>query len=95
MNLINVDISGFRNKLSDYLTLVNLGKAIVSVKNAKSGKEVARIISPILKAETVERRSRELIDIAGFAAPFPDKTRKVLAGMETDYINKLKKGIVE
>ncbi|MBM3283525.1 hypothetical protein FJY90_04725 [Candidatus Gottesmanbacteria bacterium] len=95
MNLITVDISDFRNKLSDYLTLVNLGKAIVSVRNAKSGREVVRIIGPTVKAETLEKRTEELLELAGFAAASSNKLRKKFAKMEIDYIKKLKRNIVE
>jgi len=93
MDLITVDISDFRNKLSDYLTLVNLGKAVISVKNAKSGKEVVRIISPIAIGESVEEREAELLKLAGFAAKYPKTFRKKFEKMEVDYIKKLKKNI--
>lgn len=95
MNLITVDISDFRNKLSDYLTLVKLGKAVISVKNAKSNKEVAMLISPIVEAGSVEKRTKELMDLAGFAADYSKTNRAKFTKMETDYINKLKENIVE
>ena len=98
MNIITVDISSLREKLSDYLTLVGLGKAVVSVRNAKSGKEVARIISPVsptTRDEEIEKRITELKKIAGFAAGYPNKIRKLLRRMDIEYVKKLKKGIVE
>lgn len=95
MNLLTVSISEFRNKLSDYLTLVNLGKTVVSLKNAKSGKEVARIVNVAEEKDAIERRVAELFGLAGFAAKFSHKARKKFAKMEKDYIRKLKKGIIE
>jgi len=95
MDLITVDISDFRNKLSDYLTLVNLRKAIVAVRNAKSGKEVARIISPTFDEEGIKTRIAELTKLAGFAANYSSSTRKKFAKMEKDYIRKLKREIVK
>ncbi len=95
MNLITVDISEFRKKLSDYLTLVNVGKAIVSIRNAKSGKEIVRIVSPTSEKETIEKRLKELMELAGFAADLPKTNRKKFVKMEKDYINKLRKDIIE
>lgn len=91
MNLITVDISSFRNKLSDYLTLVNLGKAVVSVKNAKSGREIARVVSPTTEAGAIEKRTKELLEMAGFAAGSPSLSRKKFALMGLNYIKRLKK----
>lgn len=95
MNLITVDISNFRSKLSDYLTLVYLGKAVVSIKNAKSGKEIARMVSPATDTPTIETRIRELSKLAGFASGRETSGRKKFDRMETDYTKKLKQGIVE
>lgn len=95
MDLITVDIANFRKKLSDYLTLVNLGKAVVSVRNAKNGKEVGRLISPFEGKEIIDRRTSELLKLAGFAAGYSSVARKKLAKMEKAYIKKLKKGLVE
>lgn len=95
MNLITVSISEFRNKLSDYLTLVNLGKAVVSLKNAKSGKEIARLVNVTEERGTIEKRVLELFQLAGFAAKYPLKARKKFTKMEKDYINKLKTGKIK
>lgn len=98
MNLITVDITNLRNKLSDYLALVGLGKAIISVKNAKSGKEVARIIMPPVGETTddlINKRIEELKKIAGFARGYSDKNRKMFRKMDRDYVKKLRNGIVE
>lgn len=95
MNLITVDISSFRNRLSDYLTLVNLGKAVVSVKNAKSGREIVRVVSPTMEAGAIEKRTKELLEMAGFAADYSPLSRKKFALMNLAYIKKLKKGIIK
>lgn len=92
MEVITVDISSFRNRLSDYLTLVNLGKAVVSVKNAKSGKEIVRVTSPIGDTGTIEKRIRELREMAGFASGSSFALRKKFLKMNLNYIKKLKKG---
>ena len=68
MNLITVDIAGFRGKLSDYITLVSMGKAVVSVVNGKSGKEVARLVSSVSSTEDIDARMRELKSLYGFAS---------------------------
>ena len=91
MNLITVSISDFRDKLSDYLTLVSLGKGTISLTNAKSGEEVARIVGVKEKKETIEERLAELYSLAGFAAKFKDDSREKFAKMEKDYIKNLKK----
>lgn len=98
MNIITANISDLRNNLSDYLSLVAEGKAVVSVRNAKGGKEVARIVSPVspkTKDEEIEKRIAELKKIAGFAAGYPNKNRKLLEKMGKDYTKKLRKGIIE
>lgn len=98
MNIISVDVSSLREKLSDYLTLVMLGKAELSVRNAKNGKEVARIVKPLAKDLTesaIDKRIKELKAIAGFAAGYSNKSREKFKKMDRDYIKKLRKGIVE
>lgn len=95
MNLITTDISNFRNNLSDFLTLVSLGKSVVSVKNAKSGKEVVRIVSPFEKEEAVGKREKELLELAGYASGTGDINRKKLKLMDKKYVSRLKKGIIE
>jgi len=98
MNVIIVDISSLREKLADYLTLVMLGKAELSVRNAKNGKEVARIVKPLTKDLTeriIDKRIEELKAIAGFAAGYSNKNREKLEKMGRNYTKKLLKGIVE
>lgn len=95
MNLITTDISNFRNNLSDFLTLVSLGKSVVSVKNAKSGKEVVRIVSPFEKEEAIAKREKELLGMAGYASGIKDVNRKKFKLMDKNYILKLKKGVIE
>lgn len=98
MNIITANISDLRNNLSDYLSLVAEGKAVVSVRNAKGGKEVARIISPVspkTKDEEIEKRIAELKKIAGFAAGYPNENRKRLRRMEIEYTKKLREGKIE
>lgn len=95
MDLITVDISEFRNRLSDYLTLVNLRKATVNIRNAKSGKEVVRIISPIVDKASIEIRKAELFKLAGFASNYPLIKRKKFTKMGIDYIKKLKRNKTE
>lgn len=98
MNIISVDISSLREKLSDYLSLVGLGKAEISVRNAKSGKEVARIVMPAddkTTDELIDKRIEELKKIAGFARGYPNRNREKLEKMGKDYTNKLLKGIIE
>lgn len=98
MNIITVDVSSLREKLSDYLSLVGLGKAEISVRNAKNGKEVARIVMPLTKEKTddlIEKRIKELRKIAGFAAGYPNTNRKLLRKMDLEYVRKLKRGIIE
>lgn len=93
MNIISVSISDFRNKLSDYLTLVSLGKGVVSLTNAKSGKEIARLVGIKERGETVEKRMTQLYSLAGFAAKYTDANRKRFAKMEKTYIKSLKKSL--
>ena len=98
MNLITVDITSLREKLSDYLSLVQLGKAEISVRNAKSGKEVARIVMSSddkTTDEMIDKRIEELKKIAGFASEYPNKNREKLERMGRDYTKKLLKGIIE
>lgn len=98
MNLITANISDLRNNLSDYLALVAEGKAVVSVRNAKGGREVARIVTPVssaLKDDEIEKRIAELEKIAGFAAGYSNESRKRFKKMDRDYIKKLRKGIIE
>ncbi len=98
MNIITVDISSLREKLSDYLNLVGLGRAEISIRNAKNGKEVARIVKPLTKDLTesaIDKRIKELKAIAGFAADYPNKNREKLEKMGRDYTKKLLKGIIE
>lgn len=92
MNLITVSISDFRDKLSDYLTLVSLGKGTISLTNAKSGEEVARIVAVKEKNETIEERLAEVESLAGFAAKIKDTNRTKFARMEKTYIRNLKTG---
>lgn len=95
MNLISVNITSFREKLSDYLVLVGLGKAIISVRNAKSGKEVARIVSPVSKESEVDTRIKELEKMVGFAADYPEADRIEFKKMDRDYVEKLRQRIIE
>lgn len=98
MNVITVDISSLREKLSDYLSLVGLGKTEVSVKNAKNGKEVARIVMPLAKEKKdalIEKRIKELEKLAGFAAGYSNESRRKFKKMDRDYIKKLRRGIIE
>lgn len=98
MNLITVDITSLREKLADYLILVRLGKAEISVRNAKSKKEIARIVSPVSSVSRdneIEKRIAELKKIAGFAAGYPNNNRKLLRKMDLEYVKKLKKRIIE
>lgn len=98
MNIISVDISSLREKLSDYLDLVGLGKAEVSVRNAKSGREIARIVKPLAKEKTddlIEKRIKELGKLAGFAAGYSNESRRKFKKMDRDYIKKLRQGIIE
>jgi len=98
MNIITANISDLRNNLADYLALVAEGKAVVSVRNAKGGKEVARIVTPISpspKDDKIKKRMAELEKIAGFARGYSDKNRKMFKKMDRDYVKKLRAGIVE
>lgn len=98
MNIITANISDLRSNLSGYLALVAEGKAVVSVRNAKGGKEVARIVMPSLKEtkdDLIDKRIKELEKLAGFAAGYPNKNRARLRKMDLDYVKKLRKGIVE
>ena len=95
MNLISVDIGDFRGKLSDYLTLASLGKAVISVVNGKNGKEVARLVSPVVSAAVAEKRISELLPLSGFAAGAPTAGHKTFKRMELAYTRKLRKGKVE
>lgn len=95
MNYLTVDVAEFRNKLSDYLALVNLGEAVISVRNGKSGKEIAKIVGPVVPAAAINKRIEELKGLAGFAIDFSLASRKRFNSMEKDYLEKLKKGIVD
>ncbi|MCL5675754.1 MAG: hypothetical protein M1120_01355 [Patescibacteria group bacterium] len=95
MNYLTVDIADFRNRLSDYLTLVNLGEAVISVRNGKSGKEIVKIISPVSSAGAISRRTEELKGLAGFAAGYSTISRKKFEEMDRNYTKKLRKGIVK
>ncbi len=92
MNLITVDIAGFRGKLSDYLTLVSMGKAVVSVVNGKSGKEVARVVSSVSSTEEIDARMRELKSLYGFASKASITLRNRFNKMSIDEIKRLQKG---
>ncbi|EKD67756.1 MAG: hypothetical protein ACD_48C00235G0002 [uncultured bacterium] len=94
MNLITVDIAGFRGKLSDYLTLVSMGKAVVSVVNGKSGKEVARLVSTVSSKEEIEARMNELTSLYGFASKTPRASRDIFRKMSLLEIKRIKKGTV-
>lgn len=95
MNYIAVDIADFRNNLADYLALVNLGETVISVKNGKSGKEIAKITGSVTPDEEIEKRVKELEKLAGFAAGTSLDLRRKFDRMEKEYIEKLKKGIIE
>lgn len=92
MNLITIDIAGFRGKLSDYLTLVSMGRAVVSVVNGKSGKEVARLVSSVTSTSVIDARVKELEKLAGFASKEPDTSRKAFRRMSVNEIRRLKSG---
>lgn len=94
MNLISVDIAGFREKLSDYLTLVSMGKAVVSVVNGKSGKEVVRVISSVSSPTDVSARILELESLAGFASKEPRTSRNGFRRMSINEIRRIHKGTV-
>lgn len=95
MNYLTVDVGEFRNRLSDYLTLVNLGEAVVSVRNGKNGREIARIISPVFPTGVINKRIEELKELAGFAIGSSAVSRKKFDSMEKDYLKKLAKGIID
>lgn len=90
MNLITVDIAGFRGKLSDYLTLVSMGRAVVSVVNGKSGKEVARLVSSVSSKSSIDARVKELEKLAGFASKEPRALRNAFKRMSRAEIKKLR-----
>lgn len=92
MNLITVDIAGFRGRLSDYITLVSMGKAIVSVVNGKSKKEVARLVSSVTSTENINARIAELEKLAGFAAKEPRESRAAFKRMSLAEIRRLRAG---
>ena len=94
MNLITVDIAGFRGKLSDYITLVSMGKAVVSVVNGKSGKEVARLVSSVSSTEDIDARMRELKSLYGFASKTSSVSRDKFRKMSIDEIKRLQKDLV-
>ena len=95
MNYLTVDVADFRNRLSDYLTLVNLGETVISVRNGKSGREIAKIISPVSSVGVISKRIEELKELAGFAAGYSPLSRKKFDEMDKNYIKKLRKGIVK
>ena len=98
MDIITVDITSLREKLSDYLALAGLGKTEISVRNAKNGEEVARIVSPtppVSKDDEIEKRIKELEKLAGFASGYSNESRKKFKKMDRDYIKKMRKGIIE
>lgn len=97
MNLITVDIAGFRGKLSDYITLVSMGKAVVSVVNGKSKKEVARLVSSASSTEDIDARMLELKSLYGFASKESKESKKSRAKfhkMSIDEIKRLQKGTI-
>ncbi|PIU03750.1 hypothetical protein COT44_01595 [Candidatus Shapirobacteria bacterium CG08_land_8_20_14_0_20_39_18] len=98
MNLITVNITSLREKLSDYLILVMSGRVELSVRNAKNGNEVARIVGPLTKDLTkslIDCRIEELKKIAGFASEYPNKNREKLEKMGRNDTKKLLKGTIE
>ena len=98
MNIITANISDLRSNLSNYLALVAEGKAVVSVRNAKGGKEVARIVLPtpsVSEDDEIEARVKKLEKLAGFAADYPNTNRKLLRKIDLEYVKKLKRGIIE